>query len=180
MAYADDPTPVREEPLPRARRRKWPWIALGALLLVPSAVFALWALITLNYTYSRGDRVGYVLKLSEKGWLCKTWEGELSMQPMPGMVAEKFLFSVRSDSLAHAIQAAQAQQVSLQYEEHRGVPSSCFGETNYYITGVKPVANGATPAPPGATATPTAPTPAPGGAPAPTPAPTPPPATTPR
>ena len=173
MAYDDDPTPVRDVPPPRTRRRKWPWMVLGAILLVPFTVFALWALITLNYTYSSGDRVGYVLKLSEKGWLCKTWEGELSMQPRPGMVAEKFLFSVRSDSIAHAIQAAQAQQVSLHYEEHRGVPSSCFGETDYYITGMKPIATGGTPAPTGATATPP-----PARAPAPTPAPTPPPATT--
>jgi hypothetical protein len=173
MAYDDEPTPLRAEPSIRTRRRKWPWVVLGTLLLVPAAVFALWALITLNYTYSSGDRVGYVLKLSEKGWLCKTWEGELSMQPLPGTVAEKFPFTIRSDSIAHVVQRLQAQQVRLFYEQHKGVPSSCFGESQYFVSRVEPVAlPGAAPAPP-------APTQAPVGTPAPAPAPTPAP-TTPR
>ena len=166
MAYADDPTPVRDEPLPRRRRRKWPWVVLGAVLLVPFAVFALWALITLNYTYSKGDRVGYVLKLSEKGWLCKTWEGELSMQTIPGTMAEKFVFSVRSDSIAHVVQRLQAQQVRLFYEQHKGVPSTCFGESDYFVSGIEPVGpSGGAPSPPpaqppaAAPATPAAPAP---------------------
>ena len=175
MAYADDPTPVRDEPPPppRTRRRKWPWIVLGAILLVPAGVFALWALITLNYTYSSGDRVGYVLKLSEKGWLCKTWEGELSMQPLPGTVAEKFAFTIRSDSVARVVQRLQAQQVRLFYKQHKGVPSSCFGESQYFVSGAEPVATpGAAPAAP--------PTPTPGAAATPTPTPAPPAPTTPR
>jgi len=35
--------------------------------------------ITLQVVYSDGERVGYIQKISRKGWVCKTWEGELAM-----------------------------------------------------------------------------------------------------
>jgi hypothetical protein len=119
-------------------RRHWAVLTIAALILVPAAVFTLWAGITLHYSYSAGQRVGFVQKFSRKGWLCKTWEGELAMVNMPGSLSQFFLFSVRSDSLAHAINDAMAKgQVELEYEEHRGVPTTCFGETRYFVVGVK-------------------------------------------
>lgn len=161
MVYHDAPpeSAVAEEP-PRARprRRAWPWILLASVIAAPAAIFALWAAITLNYSYSDGDRVGYVLKLSEKGWLCKTWEGELSMATVPGVMPEKWAFSVRADDVAQRIQAAQGQQVALTYEEHKGVPSTCFGETDYFVTDVK-VVGPATPTVPPTAAPNTTPTP---------------------
>jgi hypothetical protein len=142
---ADTPSRLEEdargEP-PRRRRRAWPWIALLSIIAAPALLFAAWAAITLNYTYSDGLRTGYVLKFSQKGWLCKTWEGELSMATVPGVAPEKWTFSVRDDAVAQRIQQIQnaGQQVTLHYEEHRGVPSSCFGETDYFIIQANPVA----------------------------------------
>jgi hypothetical protein len=124
---------------PKRRRWKWPLIILGALVLLPATVFALWSWIALTYTYSRGDRAGYVQKFSEKGWVCKTWEGELSMVNIPGAAQERWMFSVRDDSVARVILDEMGNRVSLTYEEHRGIPTSCFGETQYFVTGVRRV-----------------------------------------
>ena len=124
---------------PRRRRRRWPWISLGAIVVLPALLLAAWTAIALSYTYSRGDRAGYIQKLSKKGWICKTWEGELAMVNVPGAMQERFPFTVRSDSLATAMNKLMGSRVSVTYEEHRGVPGSCFGETNYYVTGVRAV-----------------------------------------
>ena len=121
-------------------RRHWGKLAVGGLLVIPAAVLAVWTAITLTFAYSRGERVGYAQKISEKGWLCRTWEGELTMAAIPGAAPEKFYFTVRSDSVARAIQQFDGQRVVLDYEQHRFVPSSCFGETEYFVTDVEPVA----------------------------------------
>jgi hypothetical protein len=93
--------------------------------------------LTLNWSYSEGDRAGYVQKFSKRGWLCKTWEGEMAMVTMPGTVAEKFLFTVPSDAIAARVNADIGKRVALHYEQHRWIPSSCFGDTEYFITGVR-------------------------------------------
>jgi hypothetical protein len=111
-------------------------IALLILLLVPVVVGALWIWTALGYTYAMGERAGYIQKISKKGWLCKTWEGELAMANLPGTMPQIFTFTVRSDSVAHVIEQNAGKQVSLTYEQHRGVPTSCFGETEYFVTGV--------------------------------------------
>ena len=99
--------------------------------------------ITLHYTYSSGERAGYVQKLSKKGWICKTWEGEMAMVTMPGTVAEKFYFTVREDFVARQINETVGSRVVLSYEEHKWIPISCFGDTGYFVTGVH--ATGETP-----------------------------------
>jgi hypothetical protein len=121
---------------PRRRRRWLLWVA--GILLVPVVLVALWTWITMSYTYSSGDRAGYVQKFSKKGWVCKTWEGELSMVNIPGQAQERWYFTVRDDSIANVLTNAMGQRVSLTYEEHRGVPFSCIGETSYFVTGVRP------------------------------------------
>lgn len=126
---------------PRKRRGKWLLIALGVLVVMPALVFALWSWIALSYTYSSGTRAGYIQKFSEKGWVCKTWEGELSMVNIPGAAQERWFFSVRDDSVAAAILGMMGSRVALTYEEHRGVPTSCFGETSYFVTGARRVSN---------------------------------------
>ncbi len=93
-----------------------------------------WAALTWNY--AEGDRVGYVQKLSKKGWLCKTWEGELAMVTMPGAIPEKFYFSIRSDAIAAQLNRSLGKRVTLKYRQHLGVPTSCFGETEYFISDV--------------------------------------------
>lgn len=121
-------------------RRHWGKLTLLVLLLLPVAVFALWATIALGFAYSSGQRTGYVEKFSRKGWICKTWEGEIAMATTPGTAPQRFAFSVRSDSIAAEIQKLQGQRVALEYEQHRYVPGDCFGETEYFVTGVRGVA----------------------------------------
>lgn len=125
-------------PAPR-RRRRWPWIILSVVVGFPALLLAAWTMIALSYTYSRGDRAGYVQKLSKKGWICKTWEGELAMVNVPGAMQERFEFTVRSDSLAAVMNKLMGGRVSLTYEEHRGVPGTCFGETDHYVVAVHPL-----------------------------------------
>jgi hypothetical protein len=120
-----------------AKAKKWTIrVAIGALaaLIVGSALYTLF---TLEFSYSKGERVGFVQKLSKRGWLCKTDEGELSMVNMAGQPAEKFYFTVRDDKVVKQIEAVMGQRVTLDYEEHQGVPSSCFGETGYFVTAVR-------------------------------------------
>lgn len=142
-ADVDVPPP---EP-PRRGRRMWPWILLVSVVVAPLTIFAIWAAITLNFAFDEGTRAGNVLKLSRRGWLCKTWEGELSMAPATGVVPEKWEFTVRDDSIARRIQELQGQQVQLDYEEHKGVPTGCFGDTRYFVVGVRPLAGAPVPAP---------------------------------
>lgn len=127
---ADTPAPVK-----KTHRRVL--IALLALILVPVVAVALWAWVALGYTYARGDRAGYIQKISKKGWLCKTWEGELAMANLPGTMPQIFSFTVRNDSIAGLLEKSAGKQVSLIYEQHRGVPTSCFGDTEYFVTGIR-------------------------------------------
>ena len=119
------------------RTRRLGLLALLLILLLPALVLGTWSWVTLNYSYSKGERAGYVQKLSKKGWVCKTWEGELAMANLPGTMPEIFRFSVRNDSIARIIEKNVGKRVSLTYDQHRGVPTSCFAETEYYITNVR-------------------------------------------
>jgi hypothetical protein len=110
---------------------------LGTIVLLPLLGFILWAVLALNYSYSSGDRAGLLQKFSSRGWICKTWEGELVLSAVPGSAPEKFLFSVRSDSIANEINKLNGRRVILYYEQHKAVPTSCFGDTEYFVTGVK-------------------------------------------
>jgi hypothetical protein len=133
---APEPPPP---PAPVKKKRNKVLMLLLALLLIPAIIVALWIWVTLGYTYAVGERAGYVQKISKKGWLCKTWEGELAMANLPGTMPQIFSFTVRNDSIAHVIEQNAGKQVSLTYEQHRGVPSSCFGETEYFVTRVSRV-----------------------------------------
>jgi hypothetical protein len=109
------------------------------VLLAVLAVAALAAAYTwgsLQWSYSEGERAGYVQKLSRRGWICKTWEGELAMVTMPGAIPEKFLFSIRSDAVAEKVNKNLGKRVALTYQQHIGVPSSCFGDTQYFVSAV--------------------------------------------
>lgn len=107
-------------------------IAIAAILLAAGYVFTV-----LNWSYSKGERIGYMQKFSEKGWLCKTWEGELQMLPVPGTLPEKFLFSVRDKTVIARINASLGKKVAVKYEQHKGVPTTCFGESEYYAVDIK-------------------------------------------
>ena len=120
------------------RRHRWKIILIG-LALVVAVIGTLWTMATLAFSYSSGDRVGYVQKFSRKGWICRTWEGELAMTPVPGSAPEIFYFTVREDAVAKRIKESEGKKVALQYQEKRGVPSSCFGDTRYFIKDVRPL-----------------------------------------
>ncbi|MEX2110355.1 MAG: hypothetical protein WD802_07120 [Gemmatimonadaceae bacterium] len=135
-------TPAAEKvqpPVPEKKKSRRKWLLLPlAIVLLPVLIFAFWAWITLGYVYASGERAGYVQKLSKKGWLCKTWEGELAMVNLPGSVTPQiFAFTVRSDSIARLILKESGKRVSLTYEQHPGVPTNCFGETEYFVTNVR-------------------------------------------
>ena len=103
-------------------------------LIVIIAIFCAYTWTTLTWTYSKGERAGYVQKFSKKGWVCKTWEGELAMINIPGTLTEKFNFTVHDEVIAQKINESMGKRVALVYEEHIGVPSSCFGDTGHYVT----------------------------------------------
>jgi hypothetical protein len=104
----------------------------ASLVVVGIAAIVLYTLVTLSVSYSDGDRAGILQKISRKGWICKTYEGELAMSYTPGMAPTIWYFSVRDDAVAAKVKEAQGRRVVLHYNEHRGVPSDCFGETQYY------------------------------------------------
>ena len=121
------------KPIPRK------WKIVGAIVLAPIVLFTVWIQGALRWSYSEGERAGYVQKFSLKGWVCKTWEGELAMVPMPGSAPEKFYFTVRDGQVADRINALVGKQVKLRYEQHKGLPTSCFGDTEYFVEDVLPV-----------------------------------------
>lgn len=112
---------------------RYVFIILCAIMLLGAG----WIWIALHWSYSEGERTGYVQKLSKKGWICKTWEGEIAMVNMPGATPEKFLFTVRDEEVAAQINDAAGQRVTLHYRQHKLIPSACFGETEYFIDGLR-------------------------------------------
>ena len=120
-------------------RRHWGKTLILVVVLVPILVFTIWAGGALAFSYSESDRIGYVQKFGKKGWLCKTWEGELQLSTIPGSAPTIFHFTVRDDSVAQQIVQSEGKKVSLHYEQHVGIPTSCFGDTEYFITAVRTV-----------------------------------------
>ncbi len=116
------------------------WTSLiGALVLI-----ALYTLFMLWWSYSEGERAGVLQKFSKRGWICKTYEGELAMYVVGGVAPQIWNFSVRDGAVAERLFKAVGQQVRLSYSEHPGLPTNCFGETDYFINKVEIVS---TPAP---------------------------------
>jgi len=129
------PTPPAESGRPARRRSATSYLAwslIGAL-----AVFALYTLFMLWWSYSEGERAGVLQKFSKRGWICKTYEGELAMYVVGGVAPQIWDFSVRDEATAAALTKAVGRQVRLHYTEHPGLPSNCFGETDYFVDGVE-------------------------------------------
>jgi len=106
---------------------------LASVVVAAAVLFALYTVMVLHWSYSEGERAGYLQKLSRKGWLCKTWEGEILLSSMPGAIPERFAFTVRDENVVKQLQSAMGQRVQLSYSQHVGLPSSCFGETSYFV-----------------------------------------------
>lgn len=138
--------PPKTSPTPSAPRRSfgrrhWGKLTLLALIGAPALMFAIWTAIGLNFVFSTGERAGFVQKISKKGWLCKTWEGEMAISTIPGSMPQLFTFTVPDDSVAHAIEATNGKRIVISYQEKPWVPTSCFGETKHFVTGVRVVGN---------------------------------------
>jgi hypothetical protein len=129
-------TSAAPEALKRRRRVRRTLITLLIVLILLGIV---WTWIALTFAYANGEKRGYVQKLTRSGWVCKTWEGELAVTPLPGTSVgpSVFQFTIRDDSVATALQRATGQMVILQYDHHRGIPTSCFGETQDFVTGFR-------------------------------------------
>ncbi len=110
---------------------------LVGTVVIAIALFAAYIAIALSWSYSKGERAGFLQKVSDKGWICKTWEGELSLMALPGAAPEKFLFTIRDAEVAKRVNAAAGQRVALTYEQHKGLPTNCFGDTDYFVTDVR-------------------------------------------
>jgi hypothetical protein len=106
---------------------------LLSLIVAAALLFALYVWAVLSWSYSEGERAGYLQKLSKKGWLCKTWEGEILLSSMPGAIPERFTFTVRDPAIVEQLQSKMGQRVQISYAQHKGVPTTCFGETEYYV-----------------------------------------------
>lgn len=137
---APDPPPAPSVAAPPPPRRPW-WkrwkLILGLVIVTPVLLFALYTVSVLNWAYSEGERAGYIQKFSRKGWFCKTWEGELALATVPGIAPTIWQFTVRKEATARQINLALGRRVVMYYEEHRGIPSKCFGETDYYVDSVR-------------------------------------------
>ena len=119
-----------------ARRTGWiKGIVLAALL--PALLFAAYLTFVLNWSYSDGERVGYMQKFSRKGWICKTYEGELAMTTVPGVAPVLWHFTVRDPAVAAQLNAVLGKRIALHYQEHRGIPTHCYGETTYFVSRVQ-------------------------------------------
>lgn len=111
-------------------------LALVALLAAAILLFVLYVWAALSWSYSEGERAGFVQKFSKKGWVCKTWEGEMLLTAMPGAIPEKFEFTVRDEEVTKRLQENIGKRMILSYSQHKGLPGSCFGDTQYFVSKV--------------------------------------------
>jgi hypothetical protein len=110
---------------------------LVIILVLAIAGLAGYSWISMHWSYSSGERAGFVQKLSKKGWFCKTWEGEMAMVTMPGTISEKFYFTIPDDAVAAKINSSLGKRVTVHFEQHKWLPSSCFGDTEYFVSMVQ-------------------------------------------
>ena len=118
----------------KPRRRLW--LILLGLVAVPLLLFTLYVGVAFRWSYSDGERAGVLQKFSRKGWVCKTYEGELAMSIVPGVTPTIWDFSVRDDAVVPRLNAAMGKRVTLHYTEHPGIPTTCFGHTAYFVDSV--------------------------------------------
>jgi hypothetical protein len=103
------------------------------MVVLVVAALALWTWLTLTWSYSDGERAGVLQKFSRKGWICKTREGEIAQYVVAGVSPQLWQFSVRDADIAARLDKDVGHRVQLHYTEHRGIPSSCFADTGYFV-----------------------------------------------
>jgi ABC-type phosphate/phosphonate transport system permease subunit len=107
------------------------------IMLIALLILAGWAYLSINWSYSDGERAGVLQKFSRKGWVCKTYEGELAQYVAAGLAPQIWAFTVRDAVVATKLSDLVGQKVQLHYAEHRGIPTNCFGETGYFVESVR-------------------------------------------
>lgn len=112
-----------------------------SIILIPLVLFVIYTFFTLHWVYSSGERVGFVQKISQKGFICKTYEGEQVLVTVPGTQAEKFFFTAKNEAIYNKINETNGQRVRLIYKQHKWIPTSCFGDTEYFVYDVKVLKN---------------------------------------
>ncbi len=110
--------------------------AFLTLVLLAAVTLALWTWVALSWSYSDGERAGILQKFSHKGWICKTWEGELAMYVVGGVAPQIWTFSVRDASVAADLSKRVGERLQLHYSEHKGIPTSCVADTPYFVEGI--------------------------------------------
>lgn len=153
------PPPTGPSVAARLKRFFIKWAVLGTLAVVVG--MALWTWGSLTFVYSKGERAGYVQKFSKRGWVFKTWEGQLAMVNLPGAMPEIFEFTVRDAATAVRIEQTMGRRVAVTYHQHRGIPGRVFGDTQYFVINVVPVEE-LSPVAPAPAAAPVSATPQPG------------------
>jgi hypothetical protein len=123
---------------PKAKRRRWP-VVVATLIIVPLLLFAIYTFFVVSWSYSDGERAGTLQKFSRKGWMCKTYEGELALYVVGGVAPQIWYFTVRDESIVRQMNDAVGEKVQVHYTEHRGVPTNCFGDTPYWVDQIKVV-----------------------------------------
>jgi len=112
-------------------------VGLAGALLAAVALFSLYMWFVLSWSYSEGERAGILQKISRKGWICKTYEGELAISIIPGVTPIIWDFSVRDEAVVTQLNAALGKRAVLHYREHRGIPTNCLGDTNYFVSAIR-------------------------------------------
>ena len=110
---------------------------LVLFVFIPLVLLVAYTFFTLHWVYSSGERAGFVQKISEKGFVCKTYEGELVLVTIPGTQAEKFFFTAKNKEIYKKVNETIGQRVRLMYKQHKWIPSSCFGDTEYFVYAVE-------------------------------------------
>lgn len=85
--------------------------------------------------YSDGERTGLVNKISHKGLICQTWEGQMLVGNGNNVDPEEYFFTVKDDAVVKQVQDAQGKIATLHYKQY-ALSSNCWGDTSYEVVGV--------------------------------------------
>lgn len=108
---------------------------IGAVLA--GGLYMLWC----NWTYSEGTRTGILVKISKKGYIFKTCEGQLNLGGFNSESGEAFIgntwsFSVNEDYLHPKLEQLEGKKVMIRYKEiNKAMPWQ--GDTNYMVYDVE-------------------------------------------
>ncbi len=108
------------------------------IFLVSILVFAI-VLWVCSWTYSEGTRSGNLIKVSTKGVVFKSFEGELNLggvRMLEGLEGNIWSFTILNDDVAQGVKEFEGKRVKVYYKErYKTMPWS--GDTNYIVTDIE-------------------------------------------